>query len=357
MKAAVIGTGFMGAVHGQAIQTNGIELAGFLGSSLQKSQSIASTFRGAKGFETLEDLLASNPDVLHVCTPNITHLELAKAAIDKGISVVVEKPLATNLEDATALLELASSVNVTAVPFVYRYHPVVLELRKRILENKTNNLWLLHGSYLQDWLAETMTTNWRSNSVAGGPTRAFGDIGVHWFDLMEFVTGHRVTKLNAHFAKVHDSDTEDGALVTFETDKGAVGSTVISQASAGRSNRLWFSFDGTEESYSFDQENPETGWVGTLGDNKIVRRNPNQQTGLSVRANSLPAGHPQGYQTCFNDFVADVYSAHAGAPKSEVMPNFLDGFRGAQLADAVLRSVSSKGWVEVGLVPAMVNHK
>jgi predicted dehydrogenase len=271
--------------------------------------------------------------------------------------VVVEKPLATNLEDAAALLALAGQVNVTAVPFVYRYHPVVLELRKRIQENSTNKLWLLHGSYLQDWLAESMTTNWRSNSAAGGPTRAFGDIGVHWFDLMEFVTGHRVTKLNAHFAKVHESDTEDGALVTFETDRGSVGSTVISQASAGRSNRLWFSFDGTEESYSFDQENPETGWVGTLGDNHIVRRDPNRQTGISVRSNSLPAGHPQGYQTCFNDFVADVYSTHAGGAKSEVMPSFVDGFRGAQLADAVMRSVTSKGWVEVGSVPAMVHNK
>lgn len=357
MKAAVIGTGFMGAVHGQAIQTNGIELLGFVGSSAQKAQSIASTFRGAQGFETLDELFEAKPDVVHICTPNSTHIGMAKAAIDRGISVVVEKPLATTLPDAEALLGMADGVSVTAVPFVYRYHAIVLELRKRIQENQTNNLWLLHGSYLQDWLAESMTTNWRSNSAAGGPTRAFGDIGVHWFDLMEFVTGHRVTKLNATMAKVHDSDTEDGALVTFETNKGAVGSTVISQASAGRSNRLWFSFDGTEESYSFDQENPETGWVGTLSDNHIVRRDPNHQSGLSVRANSLPAGHPQGYQTCFNDFVADVYATHAGGPKSEVMPTFEDGFRGAQLADAVMRSVKSNGWVEVGNIPAMVNEK
>ena len=357
MKAAVIGTGFMGAVHGQAIQTNGIELVGFAGSSLQKAESIASTFRGSKGFASIDALLDAAPDVLHVCTPNSTHLQYAKAAIERGISVIVEKPLATNVEDAQLLLDISSGAKVTAVPFVYRYHAMVLELRKRIAENTENNLWLLHGSYLQDWLAASMTTNWRSNSAAGGPTRAFGDIGVHWFDLMEFVTGHRVTKLNALMAKVHESDTEDGALVTFETDKAAVGSAVISQASAGRSNRLWFSFDGTQESYSFDQENPETGWVGTLGDNKIVRRDPNAQTGLAVRANSLPAGHPQGYQTCFNDFVSDVYSAHAGAPKSEVMPTFADGLRGAQLADAVLKSVKSKGWVEVGNMPAMVNGK
>ena len=357
MKAAVIGTGFMGAVHGQALQANGIDITGFSGSSLIKAESIASTFKGAQGFANVEQLLDTKPDVLHVCTPNATHLEYAKLAIERGINVIVEKPLATSLNDASELLSLAGQVQVTAVPFVYRYNAMVLELRKRIQANKTNNLWLLHGSYLQDWLAESMTTNWRSNSAAGGPTRAFGDIGVHWFDLMEFVTGQRVTKLNAHMAKVHDSDTEDGALVTFETDAGAVGSTVISQASAGRSNRLWFSFDGTEESYSFDQEHPETGWVGTLGDNRVVRRDPNQQSGLSVRSNSLPAGHPQGYQTCFNDFVADVYSSLEGAPQSEVLPTFQDGFRAAQLADAVMQSVKSNGWVEVGNVPAMVQQK
>jgi predicted dehydrogenase len=347
MKAAIIGTGFMGHVHAQAIQANGIELIGFAGSSKAKADAIAAEFPGTKGFAAISDLLDQNPDVVHVCTPNAEHLNHARAAIERGISVIVEKPLATNLEDSQTLAELGNSVKVAAVPFVYRYHAIVLELKRRIAENPTNKLWLLHGSYLQDWLAGSMTTNWRSNSKLGGPTRAFGDIGVHWFDLMEFTTGHRVTRLSAQFARVHESDTEDGALVQFETDKGAVGSAVISQCSAGRSNRLWFSFDGTEESYSFDQEHPETGWVGTLADNRIVRRDPNVQTGLAKRANSLPAGHPQGYQTCFNDMVADVYAELQGGKRSEVLARFEDGLRAAQLIDAVLQSVEVGGWVDV----------
>lgn len=348
MRAAIIGTGFMGRVHAQAVQAAGIDLIGFAGSGLAKAQQFSTEFPGAKGFDSLDSLIAAKPDVVHICTPNATHLPLARHAIENGINVIVEKPLATNLADAQTLFELGSQVKVAAVPFVYRYHAMVLELRKRLQANSTNKLWLLHGSYLQDWLAGSMTTNWRSNSAAGGPSRAFGDIGVHWFDLMEFVTGHRVTRLSANMKFLHGLDTEDGVTVQFETDQGAIGSTVISQCSAGRSNRLWFSFDGTEESYSFDQENPETGWVGTLGDNRIVRRDPNAQTGLSVRANSLPAGHPQGYQTCFNDMIADFYAEVAGGAKSEVMARFEDGLRAAMLIDAVLDSVSNGGaWVDV----------
>ena len=348
MRAAIIGTGFMGRVHAQAVQAAGIELVGFAGSSEKKAQDFAAEFPGARGFASVDDLLATNPDVVHICTPNVTHLPLAKAAIARGINVIVEKPLATTLADAEELAALAGQVKVAAVPFVYRYHAMVLELRKRLQSNTTNKLWLLHGSYLQDWLAGSMTTNWRSNSAAGGATRAFGDIGVHWFDLMEFVTGHRVTRLSANMKFLHGLDTEDGVTVQFETDQGAIGSTVISQCSAGRSNRLWFSFDGTEESYSFDQENPETGWVGTLGDNRIVRRDPNSQSGLSVRSNSLPAGHPQGYQTCFNDMVSDFYGEVAGGPKSEVMARFEDGLRAALIIEAVMASVAGGGaWVDV----------
>lgn len=353
MRAAIIGTGFMGQVHAQAVQAAGIDLVGFAGSTEQKAASFAQGFPGSRGFGAVEALLDESPDVVHICTPNVTHLPLAKAAIDRGISVIVEKPLATSLSDARELAQLGDLVKVTAVPFVYRYHSMVLELRKRLQANPTNKLWLLHGHYLQDWLAGSMTTNWRSNSVAGGPTRAFGDIGVHWFDLMEFVTGHRVTRLSANMKYLHGLDTEDGVTVQFETDQGAIGSTVISQCSAGRSNRLWFSFDGTEESYSFDQENPETGWVGTLGDNRIVRRDPNVQSGLAVRVNSLPAGHPQGYQTCFNDLIADVYAEVAGGPRSQVMARFEDGLRAALITDAVLSSVESgAAWVDVNALVA-----
>jgi len=347
MKAAIIGTGFMGHVHGNAAALAGVDLIGFAGSSQAKADEIAAGFRGAKGFSSFEAVLDAEPDIIHICTPNNLHLPQAKAAIERGINVIVEKPLAMNLSEADQLLALKNNVAVTAMPFVYRYHAMVLELRARLQSHPTNKLWLLHGTYLQDWLAESMTTNWRSNTAAGGASRAFGDIGVHWFDLMEFVTGHRVSRLNANMSYVHKMDTEDGVVVSFETDQGAMGSAVISQCSAGYSNRLWFSFDGTEESYSFDQQAPETGWVGALGDNKIVKRDPSKNHSIAVRPTAVPAGHPQGYQTCFNDFVVDAYQAVQNGGRSEVMATFEDGHRAAQLIDSVMQSVKTKSWVDV----------
>ncbi|BAS07756.1 uncharacterized oxidoreductase y4hM [Arthrobacter sp. Hiyo4] len=223
---------------------------------------------------TPEALIARDDvDVVHICTPNATHADLARKAIAAGKAVICEKPLATSVDDARELTALADQAGVvTGVPFVYRFYPAVREARDRISRGDAGNLWLLHGSYLQDWLAGAEATNWRVDSAIGGASRAFGDIGVHWCDLMEFTTGHRITRLVANTSRAYDQRetggsksavaTEDGATLLFETDKGATGSLVVSQVSPGRKNRLWFSFDGTEASFSFNQERPETLHVG-----------------------------------------------------------------------------------------------
>jgi predicted dehydrogenase len=354
MRAAIIGTGFMGQVHASAIRASGHELVGVVGTTPSKAGALAKKFPVAISSTSIDEILDLAPDVVHVCTPNSMHAAHATRALERGISTIVEKPIATTLAEAIVLAELGTSVPVSAVPFVYRYHPLVLEIRERISLHPTNRLWLLHGSYLQDWLAAESAVNWRTDSRAGGASRAFADIGVHWCDLMEFATGQRIVRLSARLGSVHQrpsadkNDTEDGGVIQFETDAGALGSLVVSQASAGRSNRLWFSFDGSDESYSFDQENPETAWIGTRGDNRIVRRDPVRQRGFASRAGALPAGHAQGYQACFNDFVGDVYAAAAGQSLSPVLPTVLDGLRAAELTEAVLASHRSNQWVLVG---------
>lgn len=305
-----------------------------------------------------EDLIASDDvDVVHICTPNSTHAPLAQKALQSGKHVVCEKPLATTLDDARLLASLAADAGVlAAVPFVYRYYPTVREARSRIARDEAGALTLLHGSYLQDWLSSSDETNWRVDPALGGTSRAFGDIGVHWCDLMEFVTGHRITRLTAQLVtamKERRSDeelsavrTEDGATVLFQTDRGASGSVVLSQVSLGRKNRLWFSFDGEAASYVFDQELPDSLWVGGRTENRIVPRGPDT---LSTEAQPyvlLPAGHPQGYQDCFNAFVKDVYAAVQGA-EVEGLPTFADGLRAAALTAAVVESAANKTWVEV----------
>ena len=203
----------------------------------------------------------------------------------------------------------------------------------------------------------------------GGPSRAFADIGSHWCDLAEFVSGHLIVRVSARLLtavperssaegrKAFESDgdggnaravtTEDAALVQFETDAGAIGSVVISQISAGRKNRLWIELDGAEEALAFDQEHPEELWCGRRESLAIVRRDPATLSPPAARFAFLPAGHPQGYADCFDAFVADFYdSVRDGSPVA-AMPTFLDGLRAALITDAVLTSAREERWVDV----------
>ncbi len=353
INAGVIGFGFIGEVHVRAIRAAGGIVTSIAAKTLEEANAAAKKMGIAKAV-TIEEMLNDEElDVIHICTPNVLHAKLAEQVIRSGKHVICEKPLATTLAEANFLNELANEKNVVAtVPFVYRYHPSVREARARISEVQ-DSLNLFHGYYLQDWLSRETTFNWRLDSAIGGPSRAFGDIGVHWCDLLEFVTGHRITHLNAQLMKVFQSrgekkeiDTEDGATMIFRTDKGAQGSLVLSQVSAGRKNKLWFSFESPTETFVFDQESPESLWIGGLATNQTVMRGVAEESSSAKAYSILPAGHPQGYQDCFNAFVSDTYRAIGGAI-IDGMPNFSDGLRAAKLTDAVLNSAKSGNWVEV----------
>ena len=228
---------------------------------------------------------------------------------------------------------------------------------------------MLHGTYLQDWLLRPQDDNWRVDEATGGASRAFADIGSHWCDLAEFVSGQRLTRLSARtltavpervsdaarkaFAGGNSSgesrpvSTEDVALVQFETDGGALGSVVISQVSAGRKNRLWIELDGSDSALAFDQEQPEQLWAGRRENESIVRRDPESLSPAAARYATLPGGHPQGYADCFDAFVADFYEGiETGVPPAG-LPVFADGLRAVHITEAVLSSAASGQWVDV----------
>jgi predicted dehydrogenase len=353
INAGVIGFGFIGEVHVRAIRAAGGIVTSIAAKTLEESNAAAQKMGIAKAVSIDEMLNDKEIDVVHICTPNVLHAELAEQVIKAGKHVICEKPLATTLAEAEFLNDLAIANNVVAtVPFVYRYHPSVREARSRVSKLQ-DSLNLFHGYYLQDWLSRETTFNWRLDSAIGGPSRAFGDIGVHWCDLLEFVTGHRITHINAQLMKVFQNrgekkeiDTEDGATMIFKTDKGAQGSLVLSQVSAGRKNKLWFSFESPNETFVFDQEAPESLWVGGLASNQIVMRGVAEESESAKAYSILPAGHPQGYQDCFNAFVTDTYRTMGGAIIDGV-PNFSDGLRAAKLTEAVLNSARTGNWVEV----------
>lgn len=351
LRAGILGGGFMADVHARAIRAAGSEVVLIASSSPDSSARAAARLGIGAIAPHARGLVESDAvDVIHVCTPNSFHAEQAGLALLAGKPVVCEKPLATLVSDAEDLVNLAETTGTpTAVPFIYRYYPAVREIRSRISQGSAGELHLLHGSYLQDWLALPSATNWRIDETVGGSSRAFADIGVHWCDLMEFVTGHRITRLVSALSLSHPErgSTEDAASILFETDRGASGTLIASQISHGRKNRLQFSFDGELESHRWNQERPGTFMASSQSGERAIYAGSEELASRSAQPMAyLPAGHPQGYQDAFNAFTADAYASFHGMTVDD-LPTFSDGLRAAIITDAVLNSARSGRWVDV----------
>ncbi|ROP35800.1 Gfo/Idh/MocA family oxidoreductase [Saccharothrix texasensis] len=354
---AVVGAGFMGRVHAEAARRAGAAVVAAVASTPGGADHAAGTVGAERGYPDLASLLAeAGADVVHVCTPNVRHAEAVEAALAAGAHVVCEKPLAVGAAQAEGLVDAAVAAGrVTAVPFVYRFHPMVRELRARLASGQAGVVSTVSGGYLQDWLSRPGDDDWRVDPAVGGPSRAFADIGSHWCDLFEFVTGDRIHRLSAQTATVQPrtrssaTPTEDAAVVQFTTGSGVLGTLVVSQVAAGRKNRLHLEVSGTESSFAFDQEDPERLWVGRREGNQVLLRDPETLSAAAAKYARLPAGHAQGYQDCFDAFVADTYRAVLGEDQPDGLPTFADGLRAARITDAVLASAASAGaWTSVG---------
>lgn len=355
LGAGFVGGGFMAAVHSRAARASGTRLAGLASSSPSRARESAEALGIGRGYDDLAALLSDDSiDVVHVCTPNALHAGQALAAIAAGRHVICEKPLATTSEDAAELVRAAADAGVVAtVPFVYRFHPMVREARARFQAGESGELLSITGSYLQDWLVDAGEDNWRVDAAAGGASRAFADIGSHLVDLIEFVTGQRIARVAAvkrtFFADraQHSSiSTEDAVGVVLETLGGAIGSLLVSQVAPGRKNRLQVEIAGTAESIAFDQENPETLWLGRRRGSQLLPRDAEQLHPDAARLSVVPPGHPQGYQDAFNAFVADSYAAIRGQ-SPEGLPTFSDGLRAVRITEAVMSAAAGARWVEI----------
>ena len=355
IRTGILGGGFMARVHRTAARDAGGALRAVATRSAQGARDAAQLLGAARAEHDAEALLdADDIDVVHICTPNATHADLALRALRAGKHVVCEKPLATTAADAAALAaEAAESGLVAAVPFVYRYHPMVREARARIARGEAGELLTRDCSYLQDWMLRPTDDDWRVRSSSGGASRAFADIGSHLCDLLEFVTGDRIRALSARTRRVFAEragqavDTEDIVAVLVETSAGALGTLLISQMAAGRKNALTLELHGTRQSLRFEQERPEELWVGMREESRLLLRDPATADPESARLQRVPAGHAMGYQDAFNGFVADVYAAIAG-DVPDGLPTFADGHRAAVLTEAVLDSAAHEGrWTEV----------
>jgi len=381
LRAGVIGAGMVGALHARSALLAGAELVGVSTASEASAGRAVDQLGFARAYADPLELIADERiDVVHVCTPNHLHVELARAAIAAGKHVVCEKPLAIESEAAAGLATAAAAAGViAAVPFVYRFYPMVREARSRVAAGTLGPVGLINGVYLQDWLAAAGSSNWRVDPALGGPSRAFADIGSHWCDLVEFVSGQRIAALSAQLRTTRSKrprgdgagptfapasakpgdwapvETEDVAVVSFRTNRDAVGSVVVSQVSPGAKNQLRFELTGAEATLSFDQQAPDQLLLGELERRSLIERDPTRLTPEAAPYATLPAGHPQGFADCFAAFVADVYASIERRDPVPGLPGFEAGARAVRLTEAVLRSArEGSSWVEVGDVAAAV---
>ncbi len=375
LRAAVIGTGFVGPFHVDAIRRTGLgEVVAIAGADAARTAAKAAALGVERWTVDAAELIADpGIDVIHICTPNASHVALAEAALRAGRHVVVEKPIAMDGEAADRLVEVArGSGRHAMVAFTYRGYPMVRRARAVVQAGDLGTIRLVHGVYLQDWLAEPADWNWRVDPVAGGASRAVADIGTHWFDTAEFISGDRVEAVFADlatfmpvrsrprsgsveaFAGVSgptdsvEVTSEDAATILVRFAGGARGACVISQVSVGHKNAFELEVGGATRSLAWAQEAPERLSTRTRTEETVVVRDIGEP-GPGVP--SLPAGHPEGWAEALRDLLRPFYGAISGGASSAeavdagAYPGLASGARAIHFVDAVLRSSREERWI------------
>jgi predicted dehydrogenase len=374
--AAVIGTGFIGTVHVEALRRIGVGVRGVLGSSPERGRVRADALGVPRAYASLDELLADDAvDVVHVTSPNDLHVSQARAALAAGKHVVCEKPLAmTAAESGELVAAAARSGLVHATNFNIRYYPLNQHARELIEDGGLGQVRLVTGRYFQDWLLLESDWNWRLQPDRGGALRAVGDIGSHWLDLMTYVTGQHVAAVMAElttfietrreptgpvetFSTERSSDTierpiatEDTATILLRFDGGARGAVSISQISPGRKNSLLYEIDGSAGAWAWDSEQPDQAWIGHRDrPNEVLIRNPALMGPAGQAAASLPGGHVEGFFDTFCAHFRAVYAdVVAGRPSSPPgYSTFAAGHDEMLVGEAIARSAREGRWVEV----------
>lgn len=375
VRAAIIGTGFMGSTHAEALRRiPGVEIAAVASGRRERAEALAARFGVPTATDDWRSVVEdASIEIVHNCTPNDLHFEVNRAALEAGKHVVSEKPLTTTSGESAALVRLAEERGVVAaVNFNYRFYPLVQHARALVRRGEIGPVHLVHGHYVQDWLLFETDYNWRLEAEAGGPSRALADIGSHWMDLVQFVTGRRIERVFADLFTLHETrrkptsqaetfrqgageaepvpiGTEDGGTVLLQFEGGARGAVTVSQVSAGRKNHQVFEIDGGRRALAWNQERPNELWVGRRdGPNEVLIKDPALLADEAQPYAHYPGGHPEGYPDGPKNLFANVYRAvREGVPAEPDYPTFADGHRAVRLVEAALESHAAQRWVDV----------
>jgi len=378
INAAIVGTGFIGPAHLEALR----RLPNILVTALvEVNQEVADQKAKELGIPnayTFEAMLEDDSiDVVHICTPNFLHFPQTKACLLAGKHVICEKPLAVSTEEAKELVDLAKEKGlVNAVHFNLRYYPMVRQMRTMRLKGELGEVYAVMGSYLQDWLFHKTDYNWRLEPDQSGDSRAIADIGSHLLDMTEYITGLKVTDVMANFSTVHKTrlkplkaietfsgkaldpsdykeypvTSEDYATVLLKFDNGNTGSITVSQVNAGRKNRLNIEIAGSKANFEFNSERPNELWIGNRDSaNAVLMKDPGLLDQEATALVSFPGGHQEGFPDTSKQLFKEVYAAvrEGSQPKDPLFPTFESGLRELIIGDRIVESNKKQAWVAV----------
>jgi len=379
IKTAIIGAGFMGKTHAEGIRRLGnVEIAGVAGVSDEEARGFGKAIGVERTTADYRDLLR-DPEIeaVHICTPNNLHARMAKAAIASGKNVLCEKPLAVSAAEARGMLAAAKQKKIVhCVNHNLRYYPVLQHIRQMIAGGELGEILVVQGTYSQDWLLYDTDFNWRVEARENGPMRCVADIGTHWMDLVQHLTGLKITALCADLTVVHKTrkkprtavetftgkklkpsdysnirvKTEDFGAVLLHLGRRARGAYTVSQVSAGNKNSFQMEIYGTERGVKWNQESPDQLWIGHRNEpNELIVKDPSLLRGPAAGFADLPGGHSEGYDDTHKQVYKRFYARVASRKAPVDYPTFEDGLRGMELLDRVMESHKRRGWVDTKL--------
>jgi predicted dehydrogenase len=374
--AAVIGVGFVGRAHVDALRRLGIPIRGILGSSKERGAESTQALGLEHAYASLDEL-AADPKVtsVHICTPNHVHFEQASKLLRAGKHVLCEKPLAMDSRESEMLVKLARETNrVGGVAYNLRYYPLCQQAHSMIRNGEIGTPHTAHGRFLQDWLLHPTDWNWRLEQNLGGELRAVSDIGTHAMDLLMFLTGKKITEVCADLATVISvrrkprgrvetfkkadasgfdempMTTDDYATILLHFQDNLRGVVTVSQVSAGHKCGLGFGIDGSQGSLWWDGENPNLLWIGRRETpNGSLIKDPSLMSAEARPYAVYPGGHAEGYPDTFMQLFRDFYEYIAAGDfkASRKFPTFQTGHDEMLLCDAILKSSQSRAWEPV----------
>lgn len=378
INVGVIGGGFIGPVHVESLRRLGnVDVVAIATSREEGAKKLAEQLCIPKAYGDYQALIQDEQvQAVHICTPNYLHYPMAKAAILAGKHVVCDKPLAMTAAQGEELRQLASRQGVVAaVSFNLRFYPLIHQIKAMVQAGELGEIYAINGSYQQDWLQLPQDYSWRLEPEQAGEARAIGDIGSHWLDGVEFMTGLKIEEVCADFAtflpvrkkpkkamqtfsgkllKNEDYEdvqitTEDYASVLLHFAGGAHGTLTVNQAAAGRKNRLFYEIYGSKAGVCFNGEKPNQLWIGKrTGNNELIIKDPALVLPPSREIISYPGGHAEGFGDTFKQCFKRIYAYLLGGQQGEILfPTFADGVRELKISEAIVTSAKKRAWETV----------